>query len=57
MRLLLSGVALFLCSLAVSATGGADDAPPEIPLWPNGAPGFEKRKDDKAALFIMGVAP
>lgn len=37
----LVAVMLFLSSTALAA-----DAPP-IPLWPNGAPGFESRKDEK----------
>jgi hypothetical protein len=29
----------FACLLAAAATS-ADDGPKQIPLWPNGAPGF-----------------
>jgi acetyl esterase/lipase len=32
------------CLLAASALGA--DGPQEIPLWPNGAPGFESRRDE-----------
>jgi acetyl esterase/lipase len=34
----------FACILSLVAT--AADGPKQIPLWPNGAPGFESRKDE-----------
>lgn len=36
---------LFLTSLLLPGTLLAADAPPTISLWPNGAPGFEARRD------------
>lgn len=32
----------------------AEDQPKEIPLWPNGAPGFEKYKDEKEVKTVQG---
>ena len=46
MRLLLLN-ALLLSPMLVVASLRADDKPQEIFLWPNGAPGFEDRKDAK----------
>lgn len=40
-------VAALSFGLPLSATGAADDPHPQIALWPNGAPGFEGRKDEK----------
>jgi endo-1,4-beta-xylanase len=37
---------LALLLLLVPAWATADDPNPEVPLWPNGAPGFEKRKGE-----------
>ena len=34
--------------LLASATIAAGDEPPVVPLWPNGAPGFEERRDEPA---------
>jgi endo-1,4-beta-xylanase len=39
--------ALFASLLLLPAVLRAEDAPKEFPLWPNGAPGFEDRKDEK----------
>ncbi len=36
---------IFLAALLLPVTLLAADAPQTIPLWPNGAPGFEARKD------------
>jgi acetyl esterase/lipase len=47
MRKLFVGVALFLGFLFVVTCARADDQGTEIFLWPNGAPGFESRKDEK----------
>jgi endo-1,4-beta-xylanase len=38
---------LLLSALVLVGRAAADDPRPEIPLWPNGAPGFEGRKDEK----------
>jgi acetyl esterase/lipase len=38
--------AILLLIGAVSITVLAQDAPQEIPLWPNGAPGFENRRNE-----------
>jgi endo-1,4-beta-xylanase len=38
---------LLLPFLALPALAGAGDQHPVIPLWPDGAPGFADRKDDK----------
>lgn len=43
-RTLVAASALFAIAITLSA---ADDPRVEIPLWPNGAPGFENRKDEK----------
>jgi endo-1,4-beta-xylanase len=53
MRLQLLGVALLVPVLLVPALGTAGDAPPEIPLWVNGAPGFENRKDEKEVKEVQ----
>ena len=44
---------LFLTALLLPGTLCAADAPQTIPLWPNGAPGFESRKDipEQAASY------
>ena len=44
---------LFLAALLLPATLLAADEPQTIPLWPNGAPGFESRKDipEQAASY------
>jgi acetyl esterase/lipase len=47
MRRRLLGVALLAALLPLPAALPADDAAPEVPLWPDGAPGFESRKDEK----------
>lgn len=47
MRQKLLEVAFLLLCLLVPAALCADGEPPEIPLWANGAPGFEDRKDQK----------
>jgi acetyl esterase/lipase len=47
MRLKLLAVALLPCLLIASELVFAEDAAPEVPLWANGAPGFEKRKDEQ----------
>jgi endo-1,4-beta-xylanase len=39
--------ASLLLSLGLPALPAADDKPPEVPLWPAGAPGFEGRKNEK----------
>jgi cellobiose epimerase len=46
-----NGRAMLLCAKLLEESaekpGVADDEHPEIPLWADGAPGFEKRKDEK----------
>jgi len=37
---------LFVLTCALTAARAADE-PPVVPLWPNGAPGFENRKGEK----------
>lgn len=37
---------LILCILILPATVSAQDKPNVIPLWPNGAPGFENRRNE-----------
>lgn len=44
MRYGLISLLVFISGLSVLA---AADAPPVVPLWDNGAPGFEDRKDEK----------
>ena len=39
--------------LLVPAGVLADDPNPEVPLWPNGAPGFEGRKDEKEVRNVQ----
>jgi endo-1,4-beta-xylanase len=43
-----------LCALLASL--GAADAPPVVPLWDNGAPGFESRRDVPEVPVKGGVA-
>ena len=51
-RKLLAGALLFpILSLPVLVF--ADDQHPEIPLWANGAPGFENRKDEKEVKTVQ----
>jgi acetyl esterase/lipase len=49
----LLGVAILLALLLAPAALSADDAPPEVPLWPNGAPGSEQRKDEKEVKNVQ----
>jgi acetyl esterase/lipase len=49
----LLGVALLLPVLLLPVWGFAEDEHPEIPLWPNGAPGFENRKDEKEVKNVQ----
>jgi endo-1,4-beta-xylanase len=53
MRLKLLGVAFLLAALVVPALVFADDQHPEVPLWANGAPGFENRKDEKEVKSVQ----
>jgi acetyl esterase/lipase len=53
MRLKLLGVALLLPVLLLPVLVFADDQHPEIPLWANGAPGFENRKDEKDVKSVQ----
>jgi acetyl esterase/lipase len=47
-------ICLLICLLATSAV--AQETPPEIPLWINGAPGFESRRDEKQTAKDYWVA-
>jgi endo-1,4-beta-xylanase len=46
MRKTLVGSALVGAVVFIASSVFADDQAAEIPLWPNGAPGFESRKDE-----------
>jgi endo-1,4-beta-xylanase len=45
--------ALFLGSLVFSSRAAAEDPRTVVPLWPNGAPGFESRKDEKEVRNVQ----
>src|SRR5262245_6148889 len=47
------GLVLLAFAVALPAGFSADEARPEVPLWPNGAPGFEKRKDEKEVRDVQ----
>jgi acetyl esterase/lipase len=49
----LLGVVLLSAFLLVSASGAADEEHPVIFLWANGAPGFEKRKDEQEVKKVQ----
>jgi endo-1,4-beta-xylanase len=53
MRRRLVGVALLSALILVPAALSADAHAPEVPLWPNGAPGFENRKDEKEVKNVQ----
>jgi endo-1,4-beta-xylanase len=53
MRVPLSLAAFFFPFLLVPALAWAGDQHPTIPLWPNGAPGFENRKDEKEVKKVQ----
>jgi endo-1,4-beta-xylanase len=40
-------------ALLLAAPALADAPHPEVPLWPNGAPGFESRKDEKEVRNVQ----
>jgi endo-1,4-beta-xylanase len=42
-----SFLSLICLICAICGRSPADDTRPEVPLWPNGAPGFEERKGEK----------
>jgi acetyl esterase/lipase len=48
------GPVLLVIAAILPARAVADDPRPEIPLWPNGAPGFEGRKDEKEVRTVRG---
>src|SRR5277367_2788145 len=52
-RLLLPTLTLLLTA-SVGVLAQAPAAPPVIPLWPNGAPGFEAKKDEKEKVTKKG---
>src|SRR5579885_1834181 len=49
----LLGVVLLLGFLVMPVLGFADDEPPVVPLWVNGPPGFESRKDEKEVKDVQ----
>jgi acetyl esterase/lipase len=44
-----------VAALALAATGFAADSHPIVPLWPNGAPGSEARKDEPEKITATGA--
>jgi hypothetical protein len=46
-------IVFLLFSFALLDLAAADDSRPEIPLWSNGAPGFESRKDEKEVRTVQ----
>jgi endo-1,4-beta-xylanase len=46
-------IVLLLPFLLPAALARAGDQPPVLPLWPNGAPGFEDRKDEKEIKSVQ----
>ncbi len=42
-------------AFSVAATAFAADAHPVVPLWPNGAPGSEARKDEPEKVAANGA--
>jgi mannose/cellobiose epimerase-like protein (N-acyl-D-glucosamine 2-epimerase family)/acetyl esterase/lipase len=46
-----NGRSMLLCAKMLDEL--ADDNPLEVALWPNGAPGFEKRKDEKEVKNVQ----
>jgi endo-1,4-beta-xylanase len=52
LRTLLAATFLALATI-LPASGAADDPRPEVPLWPNGAPGSESRKDEKEVREVQ----
>jgi acetyl esterase/lipase len=52
-KTLFAMLALFVAA-SVCALAQGPQSPPIVPLWPNGAPGFEKRKDDKENVKKKG---
>jgi acetyl esterase/lipase len=53
MRMSLLRVALLLTFMVPPALALAGHSPPEIPLWANGTPGFENRKDEKEVKKVQ----
>ena len=47
-------ICFLICLIATMAM--AQEAPREIPLWPNGAPGFESRRNEKQVAKDYWVA-
>jgi acetyl esterase/lipase len=47
-------ICVLICLIATMAM--AQEAPQEIPLWPNGAPGFESRRNEKQVAKDYWVA-
>ncbi len=49
-------LAILSTAMALSLAAGAQSAPQVIPLWSNGAPGFENRKDiPEASQGLLGA--
>src|SRR4029079_5088240 len=46
-------LAITLLLAPVLSVVAADDPRPEVPLWPNGAPGSESRKDEKEVREVQ----
>ncbi len=46
-------IVLLLFSFALLDLAAADASRSEVPLWPNGAPGFESRKDEKEVRTVQ----
>jgi endo-1,4-beta-xylanase len=46
-------VVFLLFPLVLLDIWAADESRPEVPLWPNGAPGFEGRKDEKEVRTVQ----
>jgi acetyl esterase/lipase len=46
--------ALVFCALPALVLGA--DEPPEVPLWPSGAPGFESRRDERQTAKDYWIA-
>jgi acetyl esterase/lipase len=51
---LLFALLVFCLAASVGAVGQGPAAHPVVPLWPNGAPGFEAKKDEKENVTKKG---
>jgi len=50
----MKNILLSLILLWSAAALASDDVPPAIPLWPNGAPGFESRAQEPEVVTLRG---